>query len=678
MLSKTLLWIILAASVAIAFALFQYGTGKKKPLQKALVYGVLRFLSVFGLLLLLVNPKWTQVNYYNEKPSLAIAVDNSLSINHLGYDSLVKEAVLRFRESKLLKEKFDIQYYKFGSNLTVLDSLDFSQKQTNISKVFSSLSSLYKRTTAPTILVTDGNQTFGRSYQYTLDSYDQEVYPLIAADTIQYEDIKVERINVNRYAYVKNKFPVEIFLKYTGDASLKESLLEIKSGNRILHKEILQFARSNSSVITNVLLPADRVGVCTYTAVVSPLETEKNKVNNTRNFAVEVIDQKTNVLVVSNLVHPDIGVLKKSIESNNLRTVTIASTAESAGKINEYQLIILYQPNEQFINVYKEIADLNKNHIVITGAKSDWNVINKSQNNVRREFTGQMEEVQAVVNPNFSSFTIPDIGFSEFPPLLGSFGDIEFTSEVDIAFFQKIGTVNTSQPLIAATDLNGQRVVHIFGEGIWKWRSQSYREQSSFKEFDNFMDKLVQYTASNKRKNRLDISYDSFYYGTSDIKVSAQYFDKNYVFDRKATLEAVVINKESKERVRIPFLLKGNYFEVDLSTMSPGDYTFTVTAKDQNLSRSGSFKIIPFETEQQFLNADMEGLNQLATKTEGAIYSMDKVNNLINALITDNRYRAIQKSNEKVVPLIDRKWLLGLVILFLAMEWFIRKYHGLT
>ncbi len=675
--TTTFFWIVLAAVIALGFAVFQYKNGAKNSPKRTAIYSALRFLSVFGLLLLLVNPKWSQVSYYDEKPSLAIVVDNSKSIAHLGYDSLVDKEVSRFRESAKLKENFDVQLFAFGEELELLDSLNYDARQTNLATVFTSLSSVYKTGVFPTIVITDGNQTFGRDYQYQAQTYDQAVYPVVAGDTIQYADSRVERVNVNRYAYINNKFPVELFLKNTGAVS-RAATLQIRSGNKTVHSETIRFSESNNSIIKSVLLPADRVGLSRYTVSVSPEKSEKNKDNNYRNFAIEVIDQKTNVLIVSNLVHPDIGMFKKSIESNALRKVTIRNTTESLGKLNEYQLILLYQPDKQFAEIYKELGSLNKNSIVVTGKQTDWSFLNEAQSFVSRELTGQTEEVQGILNTNFSSFTIADIGFSDFAPLLGAFGEIRFTSEADVALFQKIGTLHTEEPLIAAGETSGQRVLYVFGEGLWKWRAQSYRDEGGFQAFDNFIDKLVQYTASNKRKDRLEISYDSFYYGNSAIKITAQYFDKNYIFDGRAAITAVVVNKETKERYTAPFILKGNYYELDLSDKDAGDYSFIVTVEEQGLTRSGSFTIIPFEAEQQFLNADVAGLEELAKETQGELFTINKGDELIDLLVNDDRYLPIQKSTEKVVPLIDRKWLLGLVVLLLAIEWFLRKYYGLT
>ena len=50
---------------------------------------------------------------------------------------------------------------------------------------------------------------------------------------------------------------------------------------------------------------------------------------------------------------------------------------------------------------------------------------------------------------------------------------------------------------------------------------------------------------------------------------------------------------------------------------------------------------------------------------------------MINDLLEDERFATIQKSKRSVIPLIDYKYLLGLIALALSLEWFIRKYNGL-
>mgnify|MGYP001221599040 FL=1 len=55
----------------------------------------------------------------------------------------------------------------------------------------------------------------------------------------------------------------------------------------------------------------------------------------------------------------------------------------------------------------------------------------------------------------------------------------------------------------------------------------------------------------------------------------------------------------------------------------------------------------------------------------------DQVDALIKSLLENTSYQAIEKAIVKKTPLIDWVWLLVLVAITLAAEWFIRKYNGL-
>lgn len=677
MTTQDLLLIIGAAILALGIALFQYYYKSKYKTKRNAIYTFLRFSTIFCLLLLLINPKYKQVTYTTEKPSLAIAIDNSASIKNLGYDDETVLGVTRFRESESINEAFDVQFYHFGQEFKELDSLSFEDKQTNIAAALRGLEEIYGTDTAPVVLFSDGNQTYGEAYQYTSKNYKQQVYPVVLGDTLVYDDLKIGQINVNRYAYINNKFPVEIFTSYNGDNDVATKL-SIRSGNTVVYSENLQFSKDRSSQIVNALIPASTVGVQQYTVSLNPVAQEKNTKNNYKNFAIEVIDQKTKVLIVSSLIHPDIGMLKKSIESNRLRTVTFKKPLESLEILNDYELVILYQPDRIFKKVYEELELLNKNSITIAGSATDWNMVNTYQETVKQEITGQVEDVQGELNANFSAFVIEDIGFSDFPPLEAAFGDVQFNAEVDVALTQRIGSLNTEKPLIATTDSNGRRGLYILGEGLWRWRAQSFLDKRSFEPFDNFIDNLIQYATSNKKKSRLNLDYESFYYGNGDVILYAQYFDKNYVFDSRARLSIKVYNTETKQTTDIPLLLKKNTYQVAMNNLPPGKYTFTVTVEDQGLARSGAFTIVPFEIEQQFLNASVTPLTILASNTEGNVFTPNQLDVLIKNLTEDRRYIPVQKSSENIVPLIDWKWLLGLLALLLAIEWFMRKYNGLT
>jgi hypothetical protein len=70
-------------------------------------------------------------------------------------------------------------------------------------------------------------------------------------------------------------------------------------------------------------------------------------------------------------------------------------------------------------------------------------------------------------------------------------------------------------------------------------------------------------------------------------------------------------------------------------------------------------------------------MKQLASQTNGTTYFPNQIEQLIQSLIASNEYVSIEKNTISKKPLIDSVWLLVLVALTLALEWFLRKFKGL-
>ncbi|WP_452226923.1 VWA domain-containing protein [Lacinutrix cladophorae] len=676
MQTETILYIILSGIIALLLALFQYKVKAKKTSKNNMLYAFLRFISVFLLLLLLINPKFEKVNYYTEKPNLVVAIDNSASVVHLNKEDNVQQLVASIKSNTALSEKFNLDFFSFGNHIEPLDSLGFVEKQTNIDKAFKEFSQIYKNTTSPILLITDGNQTYGNDYVFSAEKVKQPILPVILGDTITYTDLKIQQLNVNKYAFLKNKFPVEVIISFNGHNNI-DSKFVVTSGKSTVYSQNLSFNKTSNSKILNFTLPANRVGVQLYKAQILPIENEKNTINNYKNFAVEVIDQKTNVAIISDIMHPDLGTFKKSIESNEQREVSIVSPNDYLLQKNDYQLVILYQPNNNFKLVFESLKQNNANTFLVLGTKTDYTFINAIQSDFEQDVVKQTEEYQPDLNTNYNTFIIDDLDFQSFPPLQSSFGNATFSIPMETMLNKKVGSLETQEPLLATFETNSRREAVLFGENIWKWRAQSYLNNNTFNRFDNFMGKIIQYLASNKRKNRLNVDFESFYQGNSNVIVKAQFFNKNYEFDAKEALNIFIKNKTSQTTNTFPLILKGNNYQVDLSNLPAGDYSFTVKATNENISKSGTFQILEYNIEQQFLNANVVKLQQVAKNTKANSYFIANTNTLITDLLNDERFATIQKSSKNVVPLIDFKYLLVLLILSLALEWFLRKYNGL-
>ena len=674
MTTNTVLLIILSLLIAGVYSYFNYYYKAKIKLKVHLILALFRFITVFCVLLLLINPIISNKTLEIVKSPLVIAVDNSSSISNLKATKTTLELYDKLTSNTELKDKFDIQSYRFDSDFESTDKFNFIGSQTIIDQVAINSKNINKNLVFPTVLITDGNQTSGNDFVFSFDS-NNKVYPIAVGDTTTSLDLRINKLNANKYAFHKNKFPVEIFLNYSGTRAIASNF-SISQGNTILNSKVVSFSPTKKSVVISVLLPADKIGLQVYKASISSREKEKNTYNNNYNFAVEVIDQKTEIAIISSFNHPDLGSLKRAIESNVQRKVTLLKPKD-INDLSKYNIAILYQPTIDFKSFFEKNKDFRINTFIITGTKTDFNYLNQQQMDLVFKMSSQSESYIADFKDDFNLFSSDDIGFGQFPPLENPFGIVSTSANLNVLLGSTIRNLNTNSPLLAFSENLGKRTAYLLGENSWKWRLQSHVDTKSYEKYDTFIDKTIQYLATNASKKSLVVNHDGFYNSGEAIEISAQYFNKNYEFDDKANLNITIVNRISKAKKSYDLLKTNTDYKLNLDGLVVGKYDFVVKELNSNSVYNGYFEILDFDIEKQFVNPDLSKLNQVANQTKGQLVFPDKVDLLIKSLLENEEYKSVQKSIIKKIPLIDWIWMLMILIICLASEWFIRKYNGM-
>ncbi|MBT8301823.1 MAG: VWA domain-containing protein [Maribacter sp.] len=677
MQTTTVLLIILAAVLALLIVLFQYFYKTKTKGKQRLLFSFLRFIALFSVFLLLVNPKFTKKEFTLEKANLLVLTDNSSSIGNIGAKDQVDSILQSLNSSIALADKFNLEQYQFGKTLRISDSLTFTESATNIVQALKGLNTIYGNTTSAVVLLSDGNSTLGEDYEYYGENQKFPIYPIVLGDTTRYDDLRINSVNTNKYVFLKNRFPLEIFVSYEGLEDIQTEINVALDGKNV-HFQKLNFTNDRNAKVVNLSLNAASVGLKTLRISLEPLINEKNTRNNSKTIAIEVIDEKTNVAIVSNVLHPDIGALKKSIESNEQRSVTIIKPTVDSKTLSDIDLFILYQPTFAFNRIFEFIKKAKTNFFVISGPKTNWNFLNSAQSAVTKNSYDQAEEVTPLINKGFSKFDISTLSMDDYPPLETNLGEVIINKGHEVLLRQRIKGADIGEPLLVLTESGFEREAVLFGENLWKWRVQNYREHQNFNDFDQLIGKIVLFLSSNDSRSRLVLNYESFYEGNSEAKIAATYFDESFTFDSDAEILLQLKQEGVEGALEFPMLLKGSYYEVDLSNMPPGEYAFTVKVVNENISKSGSFNILDFDVERQFTSSNYTKLNRLATSTGGSNYFPAQSNDLITDLLVENKFTPIQKSHQNVVSLLDFKILLAIILSALSLEWFIRKYYGLT
>lgn len=668
MAGQTILLIALNFILSLGLSFFLY-QNKLKDKNKWWL-AILRFLSFFIIGLILIELSTEKKSISTEKPQLLVAVDNSESIAYLGDTTQVKSATSFLKAHQELNHKFDLNLIKFGKDVNLLDTLSFDEQQTNLSKVVDFYQSDYSDNTA-FVLMSDGHQTVGSGYTYELQKTNPEQnYALVVGDTTQHPDLSIEMLNVNQYAFLNNKFPVEVFVNYQGDQAVSKKLILSKDNQKIRSEQI--DLKPNSALSHTFYVNANALGNQDYNVNIEALSDEYNTENNKRVFGVDVIDNRHQILILSDMVHPDIGALKASIESNQQNQVHLKSTSE-VSDLEKYSLVIFYQPQESFNSTFEAVLKRDLNFMVILGTETDYKFVNSLNLGFSKPASGVNEDYFASQNSDFSLYQYQDINFESFPPLESDFGRLKVSDKAKTILMTKINNVKTDAPLFFILQ-DGQHKRSVLGaENLWKWKTKSYRNTSDFENFNTFINQHVQFLASNDPKQRLEISSESFYNQGVDNEIKAQYYDANFRFDPNATLELKFKNKNTNATFSSQMLVKNQRYTANISQLAPGEYQASLTKGD--FRKEVSFQVLAYSPEKISKTANIDAITQSFSKNQ--IFLFDDTEAFVLQLLASENYYNIQISHTKPVLLIEIKYLLIILVLLLSVEWFARKYFGL-
>lgn len=675
---KTIAFILGALLLALGVAWFTYFFKRLFKGNSKTIYllATLRFLGVFGVLLLLINPKIEKLVNTTQKANLVLLLDNSASIPFLKGKDAVVALAKKINEDQKIAEKFEVQSYNFGSQVVATDSLNFKNKLTNLNQALNTLESVFRNVPTAYVIATDGNQTFGKDYTYTTLDTKAKAYGVVVGDTTTYKDLMFTRVQSNRYTFLKNKFPFECSVYYTGKTNEK-SILEVRLDNQQVFSTNFTVSPNRNTKNFSGLITSNSVGLKSLTFALKKLPNEKNTYNNTKELAVEVIDQELKVALVTNILHPDIGTFKKTIEYNQQRSVDIVSPNASVKDLSQYDFYILYQPSNTFKSVFELIENKKAPYLVVTGVQTNWNFLNTAQNLFSKTSYNQTEEILPIPNQDYKLFNTANFTASNCPPLIGQLGELTINKRGNSIFNANIKGVSLNSPLIMTFDINQQKSAVILGENIWQWRAATFKEKESFQDFDNFIEQLVRYLSDGTQRNRLEIYYDAVFESPALAKINAVFYDQAFNFMPQAQLELQI--KKGDQLINTqPLILGNNNFEADLSFLAPDTYNFTVTEKKSRISKTGRFKIIDFNLEEQNTAANYKKLGSFTMVNNGSLYYPNQIENLLQDLKDDTYFTPKQKSSKQLVTLISYTALFLFIVICFGAEWLLRKYNGLT
>ncbi|MFS8617205.1 MAG: VWA domain-containing protein [Solitalea sp.] len=677
------------AGVLYAWLLYRKESHFPPFLRGALGTG--RAIAVALIAFLLLAPLFKDISRTLEKPIVVIAQDNSASIllDEKNRDWYTRELPLRLEElQKQLEETYHVQLYHFGEHVESGNRLDFSEKQTDISLLVQELKTRFAgRNLGAVILLSDGIYNKGSNPLYELQGLDAPFYTIALGDTIPQKDLVLASADHNQVVFLENDFRIEVHAEAIG-AEGATTRLRIQHDGHTVFSETIRITEPDFRVQVPVDLTATETGRQKYVIDLEPVEGELTEKNNSIITFIDVLDTRQKILVLAEAPHPDLGALKQALERREQYEVDIQLASGDLNQLETqpYSLIILHQLPSARHGIPAFLQTIQEQNLpvwFIVGNQTNLAALGQAQQTIRfARFGGNYNEVFPVTDPAFYLFTLPEESrnrFAALPPLSSPFCEIVPQSPLVTLFSQRIGTVETGQPLLSFSTQGNSRSAWLFGEGLWRWRLHDFRLHGDQQAVDDLLIKTVQYLATREDTRRFRVSTPQSIFSENEaVTFTAELYNESYEAITSPDIRMTIRDEQGNT---FPFLFsKGaGRYHLDAGLLPVGEYTYTASVEvgGQESTASGSFVVHAQNAEELQTTANHQLLYGMAEKSGGQLLYPDDILRLGGLLSEKETISPLLYEEERYEELINFKWLFFLLLTLLSAEWFIRKRNGL-
>ncbi len=678
--------LFLAAGITLLLYLRNPENKELTQFQQKILMG-LRFLSVLGIVFLFTLPLVKSLKKITQPPLVIVAIDNSLSMAGIKDQEANLSAVSDLKDDLLreLRSKFDVIAYTFGEKTIGNEFPDFTEKSSDYGQMLKTIfGNHFNENVGALVIIGDGIYNQGENPVNEVMKFPFPVYTLGTGDTVRAKDASITAVRVNKTAFKGNQFPIEADIHIAGFPGKKTEFSVIHKGqklfSRIIHAESTEFFET-----LPIVLDAAEKGLQYYTAVVQEISGEQNRLNNSWTFVIQILENKQKIAILSHGTHPDAGALKNALEQQINYEVSLFSSEPYPADISGYNLVVLNQiPSSSFSGkqVLNKAQNIRVPVLVIIGAQTLLPQLNQAGMGIEIiSRAGNFEEAQPSLNEKFMAFTLGDElkeNLFRYPPLKVPFAQYKWDPAMVPIAYQRIKNIITPTPLVAAGTINGRKTGIIFGEGLWRWRLYNYAMSGSHREFNELVDKLVQYLALRDNEDNFIIDLKPVYNETEPVQMTAEVY--NEIYEMITTPEVSIVLSDSAGReFSYLFDRTNQFYRLDAGLLPVGEYRFrasTVLGAEE-LTESGTFAVIPVNMELINLQADHRLLFRLSKETGGALFTPDGVDQLAKAILENHSIKNASYFQVISSEILNLRWIFFILVLLLGTEWFLRKFWGI-
>lgn len=711
------LLLVFAFLVAVGLSLFVYRK-TIPPVSRGwrILLISLRSAVIILILLLLFEPILSITRKKEEKPVVAVLVDNSASM------SLVDEQVDRQQELRNIlaaeifrnqPDDYELRFYPFSYKLfeeteVSPDSLTLDDDGTDIRQALEELKQkLAEKYFASVILITDGADNLGENPARYVSDYGIPIYPIAVGDPAQQKDVLITNYVTNEVAYAGTRIPVDVYIKSSGFEGQRISLSLSHKGQALDSKMVTLSGNGLEQKVRLNFVP-EQDGLFKYELKLPELEGELTRINNSKSFYVRVLKSKLKILIVAGGPGADFVFLKRALAADqnfDLQSYVEKSKGRfyqgaslpTQEQLSKFDCLILVDfprqtSSQAALNNLKAVLSKGTPVLYFPGKATDFEKLRTLTDFTplaAKPVTGPEQIVYLRPLPPGMHHPLLRLSeddlenrekWQELPPVFSSLRSVRLKDNAQILAGIDIdrspGVSVRNLPLIAVHATGNRKSAAFFAYGLWRWDLLMWSIGKTNNSYLTFLRNTIRWLTTEEDSKLVKISSNKeIYRSGEEVKFTAQVYFEDYQPVDGADVTVQLTGGKETQQLTLENIGDGRY-EGSFQVLEGGDYQYTGTAHQQGrvLGRdSGKFSVEEFSLEYQNTRMNEDLLKRMALTSGGEFYTSADFGDLKNKLRFPEKYVTLRNEWE----IWHRVPYLILCILLLGSEWFIRKRKGM-
>ncbi len=706
-----------AASVAISIAMYRQTVPQVSDAKRRTLIA-LRSAGLFFILIALCEPLLQFISVSMQKPTVALLVDNSLSMSQrdaIGNREEIARSIIASSSLQKLSSAAEIRTIAFSSEAMFLsaDSFRCNGASTNIASALNFALKEFPANLHSIILLSDGNFNAGSNPLYSAERSRAPIFTIGIGDTMEQKDISVASLNVNSLAYSETTIPVNGQIKISGIGYSNLAVTLLEDGKQIAQKNITV----NASPAAVSIIPfafeytPSSAGTKKITVSVNSAAGELTEQNNRRSALVKVLKNKLKIAILAGAPSADVSAVTSAINDDvNIEAVSFLQTVGGEIKnltdkktlqqsLNETDCIIFCGFPSQFttqnsLQTIKEAVQQKNLPLLFLASRTiDFPKLRLLETLLPFSVAAEKIDEQSVfpsiparqkfhqlINLNGNSADL----WQKLPPIFYSLPTFKAKPEAIVLSEISLQGVSLPMPLIVLRNAAGMRSLAVLGYGIHRWKLLASANEETKGFFSVWFSAVVRWLSTRDADKRLRVEpMKEFFAQGEQIEFTAQAYNESYepLDGAEISLNVRSMNGQKENLVEENFEFAGSgRYAAQIGTLPEGDYSYKAKATlVGNVVDSASGRFSVGEQQLEFTETTMNKtlMMQIASKSGGMYADAKNADSLFTKIASLPSLIPQEVTTKKEFELWNLPIVLSLIIVIFGIEWLIRKRSGM-